>query len=204
MVNPLARARYLLAAHTPKQLPPDGGFEVAFAGRSNAGKSSALNAMCQQNALARVSKTPGRTQQLVFFDIPPSTDRYLVDLPGYGYAKVPHELKDHWQAFLDRYFRTRNALKGLVVVMDIRHPLKDYDRHMLSYAVERGIPAHALLTKADKLGRGQQANALQAVKKELFSQFGDTVSVQTFSGESKQGVDEARAVVIGWLGFAQV
>ena len=201
MANPLARAKYLLAAHNHRQLPPDGGHEVAFAGRSNAGKSSALNAICQQNALARVSKTPGRTQQLVFFDIPPHADRYLVDLPGYGYAKVPHELKDHWQAFLDRYFRSREALKGLVVVMDIRHPLKDYDRHMLSYAVERGIPAHALLTKADKLGRGQQANSLQAVKKELFKLFGDTVSVQTFSGESKQGVDEARAVVNGWLGF---
>jgi GTP-binding protein len=155
--------------------------------------------LTRQNSLARVSKTPGRTQQLVFFEV--EQDKYLVDLPGYGYAKVPHELKDHWQAFLDRYFRTRNALKGLVVVMDIRHPLKEYDRHMLTYAVERGIPAHALLTKADKLGRGQQANALQAVKKELFSAFGDTVSVQAFSGESKQGVDEARAVVNRWLGF---
>ncbi|NUO74818.1 MAG: YihA family ribosome biogenesis GTP-binding protein [Lysobacter sp.] len=201
MVNPLARARYLLAAHTPKQLPPDGGFEVAFAGRSNAGKSSALNALCQQNALARVSKTPGRTQQLVFFDIPPSTDRYLVDLPGYGYAKVPQDLQAHWQAFIDKYFQTRQALRGLVVVMDIRHPLKDYDRQMLGYAVSRGLPAHALLTKADKFGRGQQTLALQAVRKELFSAYGDTVSVQTFSGESKQGVDEARAVVGGWLGL---
>src|SRR5690606_2292361 len=96
MANPLARAQYMLAAHTPQQLPPDGGFEVAFAGRSNAGKSSALNAICQQNALARVSKTPGRTQQLVFFDIPPTTDRFLVDLPGYGYAKVPKDLQAHW------------------------------------------------------------------------------------------------------------
>ena len=199
--NPLARAQYLLAAHNFRQLPPDGGFEVAFAGRSNAGKSSALNALCQQNALARVSKTPGRTQQLVFFDLPPHTDKYLVDLPGYGYAKVPRDLQAHWQAFLDGYFSTRDALKGLVVVMDIRHPLKDYDRQMLGYAVMRGLPAHALLTKADKLGRGQQAQTLQAVRKELSSAFGDTVSVQTFSGESKQGVDEARAVVGGWLGI---
>ncbi|KRA75986.1 MULTISPECIES: ribosome biogenesis GTP-binding protein YihA/YsxC [unclassified Lysobacter] len=199
MANPLARARYLLAAHTPKQLPPDGGFEVAFAGRSNAGKSSALNAMCQQNALARVSKTPGRTQQLVFFDIPPSTDRYLVDLPGYGYAKVPQDLQAHWQAFIDQYFQTRQALRGLVVVMDIRHPLKDYDRQMLGYAVSRGLPAHALLTKADKFGRGQQSQALLAVRKDLFAAYGNSVSVQTFSGESKQGVDEARAVVGGWL-----
>ena len=199
MSNPLNPAQYLLSAHTTRQLPADGGTEVAFAGRSNAGKSSALNALTHRNGLARVSKTPGRTQQLVFFQVQP--DRYLVDLPGYGYAKVPHELKDHWQAFLDRYFRSRESLKGLVVVMDIRHPLKDYDRQMLGYAVQRGLPAHALLTKADKLGRGQQAQALQAVKKELFSSFGDTVGVQTFSAESKQGVEEARAVVAGWLGL---
>ena len=199
MSNPLARAQYLTAAHTPRQLPPDGGFEVAFAGRSNAGKSSALNALCQQNALARVSKTPGRTQQLVFFDIPPYTDRYLVDLPGYGYAKVPHDLQAHWQAFLDSYFGSRMALKGLVVVMDIRHPLRDYDRQMLTYAVERGLPAHALLTKADKLSRGGAANVRVAVKKDLSEAFGDTVSLQTFSGESKLGVEEAREVVSGWL-----
>ena len=201
MANPLARARYMLAAHNTRQLPPDGGFEVAFAGRSNAGKSSALNAICQQNALARVSKTPGRTQQLVFFDIPPTTDRFLVDLPGYGYAKVPKDLQAHWQAFIDRYFQTRAALRGLVVVMDIRHPLKDYDRQMLGYAASRGLPAHAILTKADKLGRGQQAQTLQAVRRDLANSFGDAISVQTFSGESRQGVDEARAVVCGWLGL---
>ena len=199
MANPLARAQYMLAAHNPGQLPADGGYEVAFAGRSNAGKSSALNAICQQNALARVSKTPGRTQQLVFFDIPPTTDRYLVDLPGYGYAKVPKDLQAHWQAFLDRYFRTRQALKGLVVVMDIRHPLKEYDRQMLGYAVSRGLPAHAILTKADKLGRGAQGNAMLAVRKDMQAEYGDTVSVQLFSGESKQGVDEARAKIGGWL-----
>ena len=199
MSNPINPAQYLLSAHTTRQLPADGGTEVAFAGRSNAGKSSALNALTHRNGLARVSKTPGRTQQLVFFQVQP--DRYLVDLPGYGYAKVPQELQAHWQAFIDQYFRTREALRGLVVVMDIRHPLKDYDRQMLGYAVQRGLPAHALLTKADKLGRGQQAQALQAVKKELFSSFGDTVGVQTFSAESKQGVEEARAVVAGWLGL---
>lgn len=197
MSNPLENAKYLLSAHTARQLPDDTGLEVAFAGRSNAGKSSALNALTRQNALARVSKTPGRTQQLVFFEVRP--ERYLVDLPGYGYAKVPQDLQAHWQAFIDRYFRTREALRGLVVVMDIRHPLREYDMQMLGYAVSRGLPAHALLTKADKLGRGQQAQALQAVKKSLFSSFGDTVGVQTFSGESKQGVDEARQVVNGWL-----
>ena len=198
MSNPFARARYALSAHNYRQLPPDQGAEVAFAGRSNAGKSSALNALTQQNALARVSKTPGRTQQLVFFDVAPS--KHLVDLPGYGYAKVPQDLQAHWQQFLDGYFSTRDALQGLVVVMDIRHPLKDYDRQMLGYAVERGLPAHALLTKADKLSRGATANTLQAVRMELSRVFGDTVSVQAFSAESKQGVDELRAVVARWLG----
>ncbi|MFT3755549.1 MAG: ribosome biogenesis GTP-binding protein YihA/YsxC [Pseudoxanthomonas sp.] len=197
--NPLNAARYLLSAHTERQLPPGDGHEVAFAGRSNAGKSSALNALAGHNALARVSKTPGRTQQLVYFEVRPQ--RYLVDLPGYGYAKVPQDLQAHWQAFIAEYFQTRNALKGLVVVMDIRHPLKDYDRHMLGYAVRRGIPAHALLTKADKLGRGQQAETLRKVKNDLFSAFGDTVGVQAFSAESKQGVEQAREVVGGWLGL---
>ena len=197
--NPLERATYLLAAHNPRQLPPDGGWEVAFAGRSNAGKSTALNALCRQNALARVSKTPGRTQQLVYFAIPPHENHYLVDLPGYGYAKVPKDLQAHWQQFLDGWFTTRQALRGLVVVMDIRHPLKEYDRQMLGYAVRRGLPAHALLTKADKLGRGAQATALLAVRKDLAATYGDTVGVQVFSGESKLGVDEARAVVNRWL-----
>lgn len=197
--NPFNRADYLLAAHTHRQLPPDGGREVAFAGRSNAGKSSALNALCQRNALARVSKTPGRTQQLVYFGLPPHEDKYLVDLPGYGYAKVPQDLQAHWQAFLDGYFGSRIALSGLVVVMDIRHPLREYDKQMLGYALRRELPAHALLTKADKLGRGQQGQALQAVRKELSGAYGDSVSVQTFSGETRQGVDELRAVVAGWL-----
>ena len=197
--NPLERATYLLSAHNPRQLPPDGGWEVAFAGRSNAGKSTALNALCRQNALARVSKTPGRTQQLVYFAIPPHENHYLVDLPGYGYAKVPKDLQAHWQQFLDGWFTTRQALRGLVVVMDIRHPLKEYDRQMLGYAVRRGLPAHALLTKADKLGRGAQATALLGVRKDLAATYGDTVGVQVFSGESKLGVDEARAVVNRWL-----
>ena len=199
MSNPLERAQYLLAAHNQRQLPADVGYEVAFAGRSNAGKSTALNAICRQNALARVSKTPGRTQQLVFFGLPPHTDRFLVDLPGYGYAKVPQELQAHWQAFIAGYFARREALRGLVVVMDIRHPLKDYDRQMIAFAVEHGMPAHALLTKADKLGRGAAGNTLQAVRKDLQSEYGDKVSVQTFSGESKVGVDEARSVIARWL-----
>jgi len=197
--NPFARASYLLAAHTPGQLPDDSGAEVAFAGRSNAGKSSALNALCQRNALARVSRTPGRTQQLVYFALPPLTDRHLVDLPGYGYAKVPKDLLTHWRAFIDHYFATRQALRGLVVVMDIRHPLKDDDVHMLSYAAHRRLPAHVLLTKADKLSRSQQAQTRLNVGKALAARFGDSVSVQAYSAQTRLGVDEARAVVAGWL-----
>ena len=197
MSNPLNPAQYLLSAHTTRQLPADGGMEVAFAGRSNAGKSSALNALTHRNGLARVSKTPGRTQQLVFFQVQP--ERYLVDLPGYGYAKVPQDLQAHWQAFLDGYFGSRMALAGLVVVMDIRHPLKDYDRSMIGYAMRRGLPAHALLTKADKLSRGAAMNTVQAVRKDLSATYGDSVSVQGFSGETRQGVDELRAIVAGWL-----
>lgn len=203
MNNPFARARYLLSAHTPRQLPADGGHEVAFAGRSNAGKSSALNAICQQNALARVSKTPGRTQQLVYFELPPHADTHLVDLPGYGYAKVPKDMQAHWQAFIAQYFETRNALSGLVVVMDIRHPLKDYDRQMLGYAAAHDLPAHALLTKADKLSRGAAGNTLQQVRSEIAKAWpGASITAQVFSGQSKQGVDEARAVLAAWLGIA--
>ena len=193
MANPLARATYLAAAHTLNQLPADGGREVAFAGRSNAGKSSALNALCNQNALARTSKTPGRTQQLVFFEI--AGQRHLVDLPGYGYAKVPLDLRAHWQEFINAYFHSRQALAGLVVVMDIRHPLREYDLQMLSYATGRGLPAHCLLTKADKLGRGPQAQTLAAVRREL----PELVTAQVFSAETRLGVDEARSVVCGWL-----
>ena len=193
MANPLARAQFRFAAHTLKQLPADTVREVAIAGRSNAGKSSALNAMCHQKALARTSKTPGRTQQLVYFETQP--ERYLVDLPGYGYAKVPEELRAHWQAFINRYFEVRQSLVGLVVVMDIRHPLREYDLQMLEFAQRRELPAHCLLTKADKLTRGPQAKTLLEVKKALAG----TATAQLFSAETKLGVDEARAVVAGWL-----
>jgi len=193
----IERASYWLSAHTMRQLPPDEGTEVVFAGRSNAGKSSALNALARQNALARVSKTPGRTQQLVYFQVTPNA--CLVDLPGYGYAKVPHDLQAHWQGFINRYFHQRQALRGLIVVMDIRHPLREYDRQMLSFAVQRGLPAHALLTKADKLSRNQQAQVLQKVRVELLETFGDTVSVQTFSAAQRLGVEHARSLIGQWL-----
>ncbi|HEY9142550.1 ribosome biogenesis GTP-binding protein YihA/YsxC [Arenimonas sp.] len=193
MSNALARAKYINSVHSLRQLPPDDGREVVFAGRSNAGKSSALNALTNQKGLARVSKTPGRTQALNYFEIDPG--RYLVDLPGYGYAKVPEAMREAWKGTINRYFHERASLKGLVVVMDIRHPLREYDLQMLDYAVERELPAHCLLTKADKLGRGEQGNILLKVRKEL----GDRASVQVFSADAKLGLDEARAVVTGWL-----
>jgi GTP-binding protein len=192
--NPLRHAFYLRSVHNPEQLPPDGAREVAIAGRSNAGKSSAINAMVGQHKLARTSKTPGRTQQLVYFELAP--ERYLVDLPGYGYAKVPEPLRLHWRGLIDGYFQQRQSLVGLVVVMDIRHPLKEFDCQMLDYAAARGLPAHALLTKADKLPRGQQAKTLNAVRTEFL---GRRAGVQLFSAETGQGVDEARDLLASWL-----
>ena len=198
MANPLAQAEFVLSANALAQLPKDSQAEVAFAGRSNAGKSPALNALCNQNSLARTSKTPGRTQHLVYFRI--TENRYLVDLPGYGYAKVPIAVRDHWQAFITRYFQIREPLVGLVLVMDVRHPLRDYDLQMLDYAFKRNISVHCLLTKADKLGRSEQARTLAGVKKELAGR----ASVQLFSGSAKLGLDEARDVVTGWLMAAPV
>lgn len=191
--NRLREARYLKSVHELPQLPAGDGIEVAIAGRSNAGKSSAINAITDQNSLARTSRTPGRTQQLVFFEAAPG--KYLVDLPGYGYAKVPPSLRDHWQTLIDRYFTTRQALRGLIVVMDIRHPLRDFDQRMLAYGAARGLQCHCLLTKADKLPRGQQSKALLETRRTL----GKSATVQLFSAESRLGVDEARAVLTGWL-----
>jgi GTP-binding protein len=191
--NPLREARYLRSVHELHQLPPDQGLELAISGRSNAGKSSAINRITDQNALARTSKTPGRTQQLVYFEVAPQ--RHLVDLPGYGYAKVPPALREHWRGLIDTYFKQRNALVGLLVVMDIRHPLREFDQVMLDYAGARGLARHCLLTKADKLGRGAQGNTLLEVRRAL----GDGASVQLFSAESGQGVEEVRALLAGWL-----
>lgn len=193
--NPLRGAHFLRAVHELQQLPNDAAREVAIAGRSNAGKSSAINAIVDQNALARTSKTPGRTQQLVYFQVMPQ--RYLVDLPGYGYAKVPPALREHWEGLIDAYFRSREPLLGLVVVMDIRHPLRDFDRQMLDYGSARGLGCHVLLTKADKLPRGQQAKTLLEVQRAL----GGFATAQLFSAESKQGVEEARGVLAHWLGL---
>jgi GTP-binding protein len=194
--NPLRTSRFLKSVHELAQLPPDSQLEVAIAGRSNAGKSSAINAIVDQNALARTSKTPGRTQQLVYFQVAPQ--RYLVDLPGYGYAKVPPALREHWEGLIDAFFRSRETLVGLVVVMDIRHPLRDFDRQMLDYGSARGLGCHVLLTKADKLPRGQQAKTLLELQRAL----GGFATAQLFSAESKQGVEQARGVLAHWLGLA--
>lgn len=195
-LDSLRATRYLLSVHQPSQLPVDSAFEVAVCGRSNAGKSSALNAICGQGKLARTSKTPGRTQQLVYFQVAPS--RYLVDLPGYGYAEVPEALREHWRGLIDGYLRSRQTLVGLLLVMDVRHPLKPFDRMMLDYAGVRGLPAHVLLSKADKLPRGQQAKTLLAVQREI----GDRASAQLLSAPHKLGVEQARELLVSWLRLA--
>jgi GTP-binding protein len=194
---PWPAAAFATAAHRLDQLPPDRGAEVAIVGRSNAGKSSALNAITGKPALARVSKTPGRTQQLVVFDLAPG--RRLVDLPGYGYAAVPATLREHWGVELRRYFETRGSLRGLMIAMDIRHPLRDGDLAMIALAARRSLPVHVLLTKADKLGRGAAAAALAAVRKGLIAQAGVCATIQLFSAPKRSGVDEARRKLVEWL-----
>jgi GTP-binding protein len=174
---------------------PRTAMEIAFAGRSNAGKSSAINTLANHNRLAYVSKQPGRTQLINFFSL--GSDAYLVDLPGYGYAKVPEDTRKHWQQLLSTYLSQREALYGLVLVMDARHPLTPLDRQMLDWFCTSGKPVHVLLTKADKLSRSESMNTLAMVRKELKSW--DNTSVQLFSSLKKQGVEEAEAVIGNWL-----
>lgn len=188
-------ATYVASAHDVEQLPPDVGVEVAFVGRSNAGKSSAINTLANHKRLAFVSKTPGRTQLINFFAL--SQGRTLVDLPGYGYAKVPPAVKAHWTAFLATYISTRVALKGLVVIMDARHPMRPLDIELLDWYRPTNKPAHILLTKADKLTRSEQASALREVKKEIVArQYNATA--QLFSSLKKTGVPEAE-IALGRL-----
>jgi len=196
--NPFKKAVFLTSANALSQLPADEGAEVAFAGRSNAGKSSALNVITEQRNLARTSKTPGRTQLINFFELDES--HRLVDLPGYGYAKVPEKIKRHWQQVLSDYLATRRSLKGLVLLMDIRHPLKEFDRQMLDWCQHQQMPVHILLTKADKLKRGQAGSALLGVKKELKTSY-TLATAQLFSSLNRQGVDEARGKLVEWLGL---
>ncbi len=183
-VNPFRIASYVLSAHELKQLPKDGGIEVAIAGRSNAGKSSAINTFTDQKSLARTSKTPGRTQQIVIFEL--DEDRRIADLPGYGYAKVPLKLKAHWRTVMARYFETRTCLRGVVLVMDIRHPMREFDQQMLAWCDAAGIPCHILLTKADKLKRGPAQSTLLKLKRDLPA----SASIQVFSSTKKTGLDE--------------
>lgn len=196
------KATFLKGVAELSQLPPDAGMEVAFSGRSNAGKSSALNCITDQGALARTSKTPGRTQQINFFRL--DLQRSLVDLPGYGYAKVAIAVKRHWQQVMEGYIRQRHALVGVVVVMDIRHPLTDFDREMVGWCQHLGRPVHILLTKADKLSRSAGMNVLQQVGRDLERDYrnGPGITVQLFSSHNKSGVDEVRAVLDGWLEVA--
>ncbi|MEJ2142580.1 MAG: ribosome biogenesis GTP-binding protein YihA/YsxC [Gammaproteobacteria bacterium] len=191
------RAEFLISVPTPQQAPDDAGFEVAFAGRSNAGKSSALNALTGRKSLARTSKTPGRTQHLVFFRL--DDEHRLVDLPGYGFAKVPDKVKMQWGQAMENYLGMRQSLRGLILLMDIRHPLTDFDQQMLAWCAHTKMPVHILLTKADKQKRGAAMNSLLKVKKELKDQ--PNVSIQLFSATKKTGVDEALAVIDGWLEY---
>ena len=190
--NPYRQARYVISAHKLKQLPDDSGWEVAFAGRSNAGKSSAINRLTDQKSLARTSKTPGRTQQIVIFDI--DEHRRIADLPGYGYAKVPGKLKAHWRSVLQQYFIQRSCLRGVVLVMDIRHPLRPFDEDMLNWCEASAVPCHVLLTKADKLKRGPAQATLLKVRKSL--PLGATA--QVFSAKSRDGLVELIRHLNSW------
>ena len=190
--------QFLTSAPTLDECPPDEGAEVAFAGRSNAGKSSAINALTGDSKLARTSKTPGRTQLINFFSI--SEQQRLVDLPGYGYAKVARSMKDEWQRHLAFYLEHRECLRGLVLLMDIRHPMKEFDVHMLTWAISAGLPTHILLTKADKMKNGPANNVRFAVEKELKERGLNTgVTVQTFSSSKKTGLDKLERQLNQWL-----
>ena len=178
------KATFLTSAARLTDCPRDIGAEVAFCGRSNAGKSSAINILTRQSKLARTSKTPGRTQLINFFEL--TDDLRLVDLPGFGYAQVPEKLKQEWQRHLDEYLRNRKSLKGLVLLMDIRHPLKSFDEMMIEWSTSANIPIHILLTKADKLKRGAQRSILLRLSNNL----PDNVSIQVFSATKKIGVDD--------------
>jgi GTP-binding protein len=175
--------------------PTDSLAEVAFAGRSNAGKSSAINTLTGQTNLARISKTPGRTQLINFFTV--EEGKYLVDLPGYGYAKVPLAIKNKWQLELEKYLRNREPLVGLVLLSDVRHPLKEFDRTMIEWATQSNLPLLLLLTKSDKLKRGPAQNTLLKVQKELAEM--PNISVQLFSSLKQVGIKPALKTLTRWL-----
>ena len=192
------KAKFFTSAPDIRHLKNDTGIEVAFAGRSNAGKSSALNTLTRQKSLARTSKTPGRTQLINVFEL--EEDLRLVDLPGYGFAKVPIAMKKKWQASLGEYLQKRKSLKGLVVLMDIRHPFKDIDQDLIQWAVDSNIPVLALLTKADKFKSGKRKAQLLMAREAALAFMGD-VTVQTFSSLNKHGLPELEHVLNGWFGL---
>ncbi len=193
--NPFQKAKFLTSAAKLNQLPADIGFEVAFAGRSNAGKSSALNTLTAQKSLARTSKTPGRTQLINLFEL--DFERRLVDLPGYGFAKVAVSMKLDWQKTMGGYLETRQCLRGLVLLMDIRHPFKDTDSQMLDWALNIGLPVHVLLSKSDKMKRNALVKAIRDVKNQL-KPHKDLVSVQAFSSLNKDGLEELQLKLCDW------
>ncbi|HEU5280910.1 MAG TPA: ribosome biogenesis GTP-binding protein YihA/YsxC [Gammaproteobacteria bacterium] len=195
------KAYFLLSAAEVKQLPPDYGVEIAMVGRSNAGKSSVLNRITRQGQLARVSKTPGRTQLINVFVI--DENRRLIDLPGYGFAKAPLAAKRKWEEAIDAYIRGRESLKGVVLIMDIRHPLKDLDVNMLDYCESADLKVHVLLNKADKLSKGAGKDTLLAVQAAL-APYGERVSVQLFSALTSVGLEELYKVLGCWYGYVKV
>ncbi|MEC8965729.1 MAG: ribosome biogenesis GTP-binding protein YihA/YsxC [Pseudomonadota bacterium] len=192
------KAKFFTSAPDIRHLKNDTGIEVAFAGRSNAGKSSALNTLTRQKNLARTSKTPGRTQLINVFEL--EEDLRLVDLPGYGFAKVPVAMKMKWQASLGEYLQKRKSLKGLVVLMDIRHPFKDLDQDLIHWAVASNIPVLALLTKADKLKSGKRKAQLLIAREAAMAFMGD-VTVQTFSSLNNHGLPELERILDTWFGL---
>ena len=193
--NPLQSARFILLSPDMAHVPPDSGYEVAFAGRSNAGKSSAINALTGQKALARTSKTPGRTQALVFFAL--DDERRLVDLPGYGYAKVAAQVKQRWHQTLDAFLNHRQALRGIVLLMDIRHPLTEFDQQMIEWCHAQSLPLLILLSKTDKLTKGAAHATLQQVNRALTAY--DKITIQLFSVQHAAGIEQARHHIAHWL-----
>ncbi|MEN3111616.1 ribosome biogenesis GTP-binding protein YihA/YsxC [Uliginosibacterium paludis] len=191
-------ARFEISIARPQDLPPSMGAEIAFAGRSNAGKSSAINTLVGHTRLAFVSKTPGRTQLINIFRM--NNGAALVDLPGYGYAKVPEAIRKQWVKLLENYLTQRDSLIGLILIMDSRHPLTPLDQQMLGWFAPTGRPVHVLLTKSDKLTRGPAAQTLARVRKELAA-WGPNITVQLFSSLKKTGVDDVEKIVGSWLGL---
>jgi len=190
------RATFLQSASQLSNAPPDSGSEVAFAGRSNAGKSSAINTLTENSKLARTSRTPGRTQLINFFSL--SETQRIVDLPGYGYAKVPLKMKREWNRHMENYLQHRQSLRGLILLMDVRHPLTDQDEQMIAWASAATMPVHVLLTKADKLKKGPAKSSLLGVQARLL-EFGDLASAQLFSSLKREGLKELEKKLTAWL-----